>query len=135
MADSFEHPRYLIRRQVLKLFGGAFGVYDPHGKLVLYADLKAFRLKEDIRVYGDEEGQRELLTIKARQILWATSSPHVPTALDAEKIIVTGRDKDSRKMKVLCAGDLHEEEIRDELLRTMEGGPRSFARRRDLYSM
>ena len=67
--DRFNHPSYLIRRQVLKLFGGAFRIYDPNGRLAFFANMKAFKLKEDIRLYTGEDMQTEALVIKARQVL------------------------------------------------------------------
>jgi len=67
--DAFSHDRYLFRRKVLKLAGGEFRIYDPHGKLALFSRQKAFKLKEDIRAYSDESMTNELLTIKARQIV------------------------------------------------------------------
>ena len=67
--DRFAHPTYLVRRKVLKLVGGAFHIFDPAGNVVLYSKMKAFKLKEDIRLYTDEDMQTEVLTIQARQIL------------------------------------------------------------------
>jgi len=63
------HDHYVIRRKVLKLAGGAFHIYDPRGDLAFYADMKAFRLKEDIRLYTDESKQHEVLSIQARQVI------------------------------------------------------------------
>ncbi|MBI5118852.1 hypothetical protein HZA56_20480 [Candidatus Poribacteria bacterium] len=67
--DLFGHSMYLIRRKIFTLFGGAFHVYDPTGQLVFYSRLKAFKLKEDIRLYTGEDMQTEALVIKARQVL------------------------------------------------------------------
>jgi uncharacterized protein YxjI len=70
MLDSrFQYDRYMIRKKLLKLFGGAFHIYNPAGEVVFYTRLKAFRLKEDLRVYASEAMTKELLTIKARQVL------------------------------------------------------------------
>jgi len=69
ISASFGHTKYLVRRKILKLFGGAFHVYDPEGRVVLYADMKAFKLKEDIRLYTGEDMRTEVLTIKARQVI------------------------------------------------------------------
>jgi len=65
----FGHNYYLFRKKVLKLFGGAFHVYDREGRLVLYSKQKAFKLKEDFRVYSDERQTEELLVIKTPQVL------------------------------------------------------------------
>lgn len=66
---AFRHGQYLFRRKVLKLFGGAFHIYDGDGNLVFYSRQKAFKLREDFRVYSDERQIEELLTIKTPQIL------------------------------------------------------------------
>jgi len=61
--------RYMIRRKIFTLFGAAFHIYDASGQLIGYSRQKAFRLREDIRVYRDESRQDEILLIKARNIL------------------------------------------------------------------
>ena len=66
---AFRHRQYLFRRKVLKLFGGAFHVYDENGNVLFYSKQKAFKLKEDFRIYSDESQTQELLTIKTPQIL------------------------------------------------------------------
>jgi hypothetical protein len=68
-SDRFRQPAYQIRRKVFKIFGGSFDVYDPNGDLVLFASQRAFKLKEDIRLYGDKQKTQELLLIKARNII------------------------------------------------------------------
>jgi uncharacterized protein YxjI len=60
---------YTIRRKVLKIFGAAFHIYDPQGGLVGFCKQKAFKLKEDIRIYTDESCSTEWLVIKARSVL------------------------------------------------------------------
>ncbi len=67
--SAFRHTSYLIRRKVLKVFGGAFHIYDEQGTLQFYSKQKAFKLKEDIRVFADEAMSTELLLIKARNII------------------------------------------------------------------
>ncbi|MFP4502804.1 MAG: hypothetical protein ACLFTT_17565 [Candidatus Hydrogenedentota bacterium] len=60
---------YLIRRKVLKFVGGAFHVYDAQGNLIAYSRQKAFKLKEDIRLFTDESMETELLRINARAVI------------------------------------------------------------------
>ena len=69
LPDIYGHSRYLVRRKVLKLFGADFHIFDPAGQLVMFSHMKAFKLKEDIRLYAGEEMQTELLRIQARQII------------------------------------------------------------------
>lgn len=61
--------QYTIRRKVLKIFGAAFHVYDEQGSVVGYCKQKAFKLKEDIRLYTDESMSEPLLTLAARSII------------------------------------------------------------------
>ena len=68
-SELFDLDKYLIRRKVIKIFGASFHVYDGSGRVVAFSSQKAFKLKEDIRVYRDESRQQELLSIRARQIV------------------------------------------------------------------
>jgi uncharacterized protein YxjI len=65
----FSATNYLIRRKILKLVGKSFYVEAPEGNVILYADMKAFKLKEDIRLYTGEDKSQEVLRIGARNIL------------------------------------------------------------------
>ena len=68
MNSIFQHPRYVLQRQVFAL-AGKFRMYDPTNNMVLFSEQKMFRLREDIRVYSDESKTQEVLSIKARQIV------------------------------------------------------------------
>ncbi len=61
--------KYTIRRKVFKIFGAGFHIYDAQGKVVGYSKQKAFRLREDIRIYTDESCSKELVSITTKQIL------------------------------------------------------------------
>ena len=65
----YHQDEYVIRRKVFKIFGGSFHIYDKNGNLAFYSKQKAFKLKEDIRVYGDTGMTSELLLIKARGVI------------------------------------------------------------------
>jgi uncharacterized protein YxjI len=65
----FQHPQYLVRKKIFKFLGDAFHIYDPQGNVVFYSRLKAFKLKEDIRLWTGEDMQTEVLRIQARRIL------------------------------------------------------------------
>jgi len=83
---SFDQDRYLIRRKVLKIFGASFHIYDPQGKLLGFSRQKAFKLREDIRVYSDESLSHELLTIHARQIVDFSAAYDVLDPADSRKV-------------------------------------------------
>jgi hypothetical protein len=65
----FTQAHYTIRRKVLKLVGGAFTVFDAAGATVLYSEQKAFKLKEDIRLFDSPAMTEELVRIAARRAL------------------------------------------------------------------
>ncbi|HHH40827.1 MAG TPA: hypothetical protein ENK56_02335 [Chloroflexi bacterium] len=83
---AFQHNRYLFRRKVLRLFGGAFHVYDEAGNLLFYSEQKAFKLREDFRIYADEQKSQELLTIKTPQILDLGATYYVRDATTGEVV-------------------------------------------------
>ncbi len=73
MNPAFQYKNYLLKRQVFALTG-KLRFFNPQEQLVLYVEQKMFRLREDIRVYGDESKSQELLLVKARSIIdWAAA--------------------------------------------------------------
>lgn len=82
MNPIFQHPGYLLKRQAIALTG-KFRFYDPMGNLVMFSEQKMFKLREDIRVYADENKTQEVLSIKARQIVdFSAAYDVVDTALN-----------------------------------------------------
>ena len=71
MSDLYEADSYMVRQKVLKLLGEEFHIYsdDSMQQLIGYSKQKALKLKEDIRVYSDEQKSTELICIKARSII------------------------------------------------------------------
>jgi uncharacterized protein YxjI len=86
MDERFQHGHYLIRRKVLKLLGGAFHIYGPDERLLFYANMKAFKLREDIRLYDDESMRTEVLTIHARGIIDFAATYDVTDAATGERV-------------------------------------------------
>lgn len=86
LSQILTYQSYMVRKQILKLIGAAFNVLDPHGISVLYANLKAFKLKEDIRLYSNEDMLHELMVIKARDILDFSATYDVEDSTANEKI-------------------------------------------------
>ncbi|MEQ9616557.1 MAG: hypothetical protein RLN60_00825 [Phycisphaerales bacterium] len=60
---------YTIRRKFLKLFGASFTVFDHTGAPVGYCKQKAFKLREDIRVYTDESRSDLLLAMQTHKVI------------------------------------------------------------------
>src|SRR5512132_1087475 len=90
MNPIFQFPSYLLKRQVLAL-AGKFRIYDPMGNLIMFSEQKMFRLREDIRVYSDEQKSQEVLSIKARQILDFSASYDVIDTQMNQKVGVLRR--------------------------------------------
>jgi len=65
----FSKDTYFIRKKLLNFLGQKFYIYTPEWELVGFVKQKAFKLKEDIRVFSDQTCTEELLVIKARQII------------------------------------------------------------------
>lgn len=130
MNPIFEHQSYLLKRQVFALTG-KFRFYDPMGNLVMFSEQKMFRLKEDIRVYSDENKTQEVLMIKARSILDFSVAFDVVDSATGQKVGVLRR-KGLRSIlrdewEVLDAGDnligmLFEDSMLLALLRRLVAG-------------
>jgi len=86
MAGNFDGNEYLIRRKVLTILGAKFHVYDAQGNIVLFSQQKAFKLREDIRIYADESKADERLWIKARQIIDFSAAYDVVDAKTQQKL-------------------------------------------------
>ena len=61
--------QYTIRRKLITIFGASFHIYGPDGQVVGYCRQKAFKLREDIRLFTDESRSTEIMVMKARQII------------------------------------------------------------------
>src|SRR5512146_3013741 len=85
MNPAFQHNAYLLKRQVFALTG-KFRIYDAAENLLLFSEQKMFRLSEDIRVYGDEDKNREILMIKARQIIDFSAAYDVIDSVSGQKV-------------------------------------------------
>ncbi|MDB5185338.1 MAG: hypothetical protein JWN38_1146 [Candidatus Saccharibacteria bacterium] len=68
--DYSQHKQIDFRRKFLKLFGAEIRLSDAHTEEALgIIKMKAWKLREDIRLYRDDSLQQELLRISARQII------------------------------------------------------------------
>ncbi len=82
----FAASRFLARRKVFSFLGAKFHLYDESGALIAFVRQKAFKLKEDIRVYTDEQASRELLLIRARQVIDFAAAYDVVDPATGQKI-------------------------------------------------
>jgi hypothetical protein len=90
MHSAFQHDSYFLKRQVFAL-SGKLRLFSPHGELVLFVEQKLLRLKEDIRVYGNEAKTDEVLTIKARTVIDFSAAYDVVDPADGTKVGVLRR--------------------------------------------
>jgi len=82
LQSTFKHPdlsmpgtkmtwnenQYELQQKVLAI-AQQYRILDSSGNLVGYVKQKAFKLKEDIRVFADDSMQQEVLLIKQQQVL------------------------------------------------------------------
>lgn len=86
MHDKFSYTQYIIRKKVLSIVGAKFHIYNANQELVMFSQMKAFKLKEDIRLYSDESMSEELLTIAARSLIDFSATYDVKDARTGEHI-------------------------------------------------
>ncbi|MBI5440614.1 MAG: hypothetical protein HY900_05300 [Deltaproteobacteria bacterium] len=86
MSERFSSPTYVVRRKVFTVAGGAFHIYDGQGQLVLYSKLKAFKLKEDLRLFTGEDMREELLAIHARKVLDISTTYDVTDSVTGQRV-------------------------------------------------
>jgi hypothetical protein len=84
--DPFAHERYELRRRFFNLVHTNFFIHGPGGEVALFGRKRGFRLKEDIRLYGDEALQREILSIQARQVLDFSASYDVIDSREGKQV-------------------------------------------------
>lgn len=86
MTLELTHDQYVIRRKFFRLVGNEFRVFDPAGKQVLFSKQKAFKLREDIRIWSGDDMQTELLRIAARQIVDFSAAYDVVDSASGAKV-------------------------------------------------
>ena len=91
MSSIFTTPRYTVRKKFFSLVGAKFHVYGPDETLLAFSEQKAFKLKEDIRIYTDESMSQELLCINARSVIDFSASYDVMDSSTGEKVGVLQR--------------------------------------------
>lgn len=83
---ELKSDRFELKRQFFKLVGSNFRIFDQFNNLVLFSHQKGFKIREDIRVYADEAGTREVLSIAARQIFDFQAAYDVVDSATGQKV-------------------------------------------------
>ena len=90
MHTAFQFNEYVLKRQAIALTG-KLRFYNQQGVLVLFSEQKMFKLRDDIRVFADEQKTQEVLAIKARQIADFSAAFDVVDSTSGEKVGVLRR--------------------------------------------
>ena len=90
--DTFNRDTYFAKMKFFKLFVNTIRIFDEtKTNMLLYVKQKAFKLKEDITMFADEEQTRPVIKINARNILDFSAAYDVTDVATGEKIGVLRR--------------------------------------------
>ena len=67
--NTLLEDHFLLKRHLMKMVGGRYTITTLDGRFAMVADRKGFKLKEEIRVFGDEAMTQPMFGIFARQIM------------------------------------------------------------------
>lgn len=113
--DGFQHNHMLLRKKVFAFLGQQFHIYDPAGNLAFYTKQKAFKLKEDIRVFSDESMTTEILWIQARGVLDFGMTYDIYDQLAREKVGALRR----KGLKSILRDEWHILDVNDQQIGTI----------------
>ena len=89
-ADRFSRRTYVLKKQFFKMLGASFRIYDENAEnpdgLLFFSKQKAFKLKEEIRLWTGEDMSREVLSIKARRMLDISATYDVTDSTTSQKV-------------------------------------------------
>ncbi|GAB4144815.1 MAG: hypothetical protein OHK0017_03710 [Patescibacteria group bacterium] len=68
-AELFSGNEFTVRQNIFTFFGASIRVFDKDMQQIMFCRQKAFKLKEDIRIYRDETKTEEVFRIAARNII------------------------------------------------------------------
>lgn len=85
-SNLYSHRTYILKKQFFKLLGASFRIYDEKENLLFFSQQKAFKLKEEIRLWTGEDMTQEVLSIKARKMLDFSGTYDVTDSATGQKI-------------------------------------------------
>jgi hypothetical protein len=62
------HRKFVAKKAFFSFLGNTFRLFDTSGNLQFFIKQKAFKLKEEINIFGDEKQTDKKMTINARSI-------------------------------------------------------------------
>lgn len=78
--------KYLLKRSIFQLLGASFDVTDEAGNTVLFADQKAFKLREELKIYSSKDKSEQLYGVKARNIIDFSAIYDIVDSKSGEKL-------------------------------------------------
>jgi hypothetical protein len=84
--NRFNQDTFHIRKHILTFAGAKLEVFNAQEQVVFFSKMKAFKLKEDIRIYSGEDMQEEFISIHARSALDFSATYDVMDSKTGEKI-------------------------------------------------
>lgn len=84
--ERYQESKFLAKKPFFNFLGRKFWIYGPDGSTQFYVERKAFKLKEAIKVFGDESKSSHLLSIGARNILDFSGTYDVTDESTGEKV-------------------------------------------------
>lgn len=90
--DVFSRDTYFAKMKFFRLFGNVIRIFDESKQnLLLYVKQKAFKLKEDITIFADEQESKPIIKINARSIIDFSAAYDVTDIASGEKLGVLRR--------------------------------------------
>ena len=86
MDNRFKQDIFHIRKHVLTFAGAKLEVFDAQEQIIFFSKMKAFKLREDIRIFSGEDMQEEFISIHARSALDFSAIYDVLDSKTGEKI-------------------------------------------------
>lgn len=104
--DLSTYKKLEFRRKFFRIFGAEIDITDPATeKLVGFIEVKAWKLREDVRIYSDKSKSKELLRIHARNVIDFSSTYDVFDS-SSDKLLFSLRRKGLRSTFVRDHWDL-----------------------------
>lgn len=86
MDNRFNRDTFQIRKHVLTFAGAKLEIFDAQEQMIFFSKMKAFKLKEDIRIFSGEDMQEEFISIHARSMMDFSATYDVSDSKTGEKI-------------------------------------------------
>jgi hypothetical protein len=86
MDNRFNQDTFHIRKHVLTFAGAKLEIFNAQEEIIFFSKMKAFKLKEDIRIFNGEDMQEEFISIHARSALDFSATYDVLDSKTGEKI-------------------------------------------------